>query len=467
MILQATLVTTLLLHATAPADPGAPTARARLSSLLAAQRSAALAGEPALAAADEPAAADPSISAVYPNRAFLERTLDVTISGDDTEWTDAVAVDFGDGIRVDSVRVASPTGLVARITVDEDAALGARDVTVREGEVEAVYAGAFTLQAPLAFKVLHGTRAPGSILNGKLVQHDMSTPFDPVDNTLYVEEGFNVDYFYAQQYGAEFALLVDVPVAPGTYDLHVVSGAAGSQVRSTGPDILPIGARTPLPLKEGDNLGTLNEPYGSVLYTFTPPVEPTRLTFTVTASVQGATPVLAVLPASGRFADLLGADARVVVDTDAAEPIYVIYWDAAGAEKHDYTINLVAAPPPPPETEPNDECSAADRVASSSSTLGSLRDVSDVDWFVFTVDEADVGKAVHVLTQPGEPTTDTVVEVFAGDCTTSLGGPSPDYSYHEDFTSSPVTAAGDVYVKVSHSPDASEGADYELVIALE
>ncbi|PCC68389.1 Quinohemoprotein amine dehydrogenase, alpha subunit domain III [Nannocystis exedens] len=468
MILQATIMTTLLLHATAPADPDGTTARARLSDLLAAQRGAVLASEPAVAAADEPAAADPSISAVYPNRAFLERTLDVTISGDDTEWTDAVAVDFGDGIRVDSVRVASPTGLVARITIDEDAALGARDVTVREGEVEAVYAGAFTLQAPLAFKVLKGTRAPGSILTGTLVQHDISTPFDPTENTLYVDEpGFTVDYFYAQQYRAEFALLVDVPVAPGTYDLHVVSGEPGSQVRSTGPDILPIGARTPLELKAGDNVGTLAEPYGTVLYTFTPPAEPTRVTFTVTPGVQGASPVLAVLPASGRFADLIAADVRVVVDTDAPEPLYVIYWDAAGAEKHDFTINVATTPPPPPETEPNDECAAATRVAASSSTLGSLRDATDVDWFVFTVEDADVGKTVHVRTQPGEQTTDTIVEVFAGDCTTSLGGPSPDYAYHEDFTSSPVTTAGDIYVKVSHSAAAYSAGDYELVIALE
>ncbi|MDC0716341.1 hypothetical protein [Nannocystis bainbridge] len=457
MILQATVITLL----TFAADPSA---RARLSQLLAAQRSAP---DPVALAPEEPRN-EPSISTVYPSRAFLERTLDITIGGDDTEWTDAALVDFGDGIRVESVRVASPTGLVARITVDDDAALGARDVTVREGEVEVVYAGAFTLEAPLAFKVLNGTRAAGSILNGKLVQRDITTPFDPIDNTLTFDDpGFTVDYLYAQQYTAEFALLVDVPVAAGTYDLTVVSGLAGAQLRSTGPDILPIAARTPLPLEVGDNPGALKEPFGTKLYKFTPPAEPTRLTLSVTADIEGASPILAVLPASGRFADLLGADARVVVDSNSAAPIYVIYWDATGADAHAYTINLATAPPPPPEAEPNDDCAAATPVTAASSTLGELRDNSDVDWFVFTAGAADVGKTVHVRTQPGQPTTDTVVEVFAADCTTSLGGPSPDFAYHEDFTSTALAVAGPVYVKVSLSAEASEGGTYELTIALE
>ncbi|WAS96817.1 hypothetical protein [Nannocystis punicea] len=458
MILQATMLTTLLLHAVTPVDTDPAAARARLSSLLAAQRS-----QPALLAPAEPALDDPSISAVYPNRAFIERVLDVTISGDDTQWTDAVEVDFGDGITVDSVRVASPTGLVAHITIDDRAALGARDVTVREGEVEVVYAGAFVLEAPLAFKTLQGTRAVGSVLTGTLVQRDISTPFDSMDSTLTVEPGFTVDYFYAQQYSADFALLVDVPVAAGTYDVHVDSG----EVTSTGPDILPIATRTPIPLKEGDNVGTLKDQFGTALYTFTPPAEPTRMTFTVTAADQAAAPILAVLPASGSFADLIAADVRVVVDSTAAEPIYVIYWDAAGAPKHDFTINLVTGEPPPPETEPNDTCDEATRVESSSSTLGELRDASDVDWFVFKAMDADVGKSVHVITQPGEADTDTVVEVFAADCTTSLGGPSPDYSFHEDFLSTPITAAGDVYVKVSHSADPFNSGKYELVLKLE
>jgi hypothetical protein len=57
--------------------------------------------------------------------------------------------------------------------------------------------------------------------------------------------------------------------------------------------------------------------------------------------------------------------------------------------------------------------------------------------------------------------------VFAADCTTSLGGPSPDFAYHEDFTSSALAVAGDVYVKVSLSAEASDGGTYELTIALE
>src|SRR5688572_30685332 len=56
---------------------------------------------------------DPSISGVTPNRAYLARTTEVTISGFATHWNDAAEVDFGAGIDVVRKIVASPTGIVA------------------------------------------------------------------------------------------------------------------------------------------------------------------------------------------------------------------------------------------------------------------------------------------------------------------------------------------------------------------
>ena len=44
---------------------------------------------------------DPSVSGVIPNKAFLARKVDVTISGFGTRWDATTKVDFGQGVVVD------------------------------------------------------------------------------------------------------------------------------------------------------------------------------------------------------------------------------------------------------------------------------------------------------------------------------------------------------------------------------
>ena len=79
-------------------------------------------GDPGLKG--DPGESNPSVSGVSPTSVFLARTIDVTISGNSTAWTDKVTIDFGDKIDVNKVVVASETALVANITVAKDAALG-------------------------------------------------------------------------------------------------------------------------------------------------------------------------------------------------------------------------------------------------------------------------------------------------------------------------------------------------------
>ncbi|MCY1054545.1 hypothetical protein [Nannocystis sp. SCPEA4] len=465
-MLEVTLLT--LLVADAATDAGAPP-RGPFTSLLPPH---ATVGAPRdgdeLATPAERELGEPSVSGINPNRVFLERSIDVAISGDDTGWTDAVAVDFGDGITVNSVHLASPTSIVANLTIDRRAEVGVRDVVVREGETEVVYTGAFKVESPLARTSMRGTLASGSIVVGTLAQRDLSTPFDAVNTVLTTNNpAIHTDYVAANLYNLDFTLLIDVPVTTGGYDLTVVSGLEGSQVTSSLPGGLPIVSRAPIPLVEGDNAGTLVDPFGTRLYSFTPPDEPTRTTFVATTDNAAASPIIAVLPSSGSFAELIGVDSTVTANTTAATPLYVVYWDAWGAGEQGININVTTAGPPPPETEPNDDCAHAMRIAASSTTAGALRDASDVDWYVFPATAEDVGKVVHVRTQPGDPTTDTVVEVFGSDCTTSLGGPSPDFAYHEDFYSTPILAAGDVYVKVTPSSAAFTTPNYELVVGIE
>lgn len=119
------------------------------------------------------------------------------------------------------------------------------------------------------------------------------------------------------------------------------------------------------------------------------------------------------------------------------------------------------------EIDPNDTCAQA-QTATAPVLFDplTLSTQADVDWFALPADAAQVGKAVHVVTAPGQTNTNTVVEVYTGSCAalTSLGGPSSDAGNHEDWLSSPLPAAGTIYVRVSYSTRAYLGSQYNLTI---
>jgi hypothetical protein len=100
-----------------------------------------------------------------------------------------------------------------------------------------------------------------------------------------------------------------------------------------------------------------------------------------------------------------------------------------------------------------------------------LPTLSDEDWFLFPVGAPDVGKMVHVVTTgSGSPPCDTVVEVFTGaSCSAlaSLGGPSDDQNYSENWLSTPIPAAGTIWVKVSYSSFGFSSAPYTLSVSLQ
>src|SRR5262245_59359906 len=110
-----------------------------------------------------------NVSAVLPSSAFLGRTADVVISGDNTFWAANTTVSFGAGINVDHVQLASPTALLATITITKDAPLGAHDVVVStpatnpEDASSLTYAGAFKVESPIQVTT-QGTLAQGSIV---------------------------------------------------------------------------------------------------------------------------------------------------------------------------------------------------------------------------------------------------------------------------------------------------------------
>jgi hypothetical protein len=99
----------------------------------------------------------------------------------------------------------------------------------------------------------------------------------------------------------------------------------------------------------------------------------------------------------------------------------------------------------------------------------SLASGADEHWFVFDAPASAVGKKVRVVTSAGEPATNTVVEVRAGECGVqkSLGGPSNDLNVHENWLSTAITAAGKIFVRVTYSNQGYVDDQYLLTVTLE
>lgn len=428
---------------------------------------------------DEGPSSDPSINAVVPNKVFLARMVDVTVSGFNTNWTEATKIDFGEGIIVVKQTIASPTAIVATIEVGPDAALGARDVNVTDADGTRTYKGAFKIESPLELNLM-GTVAQGSIIVTKARQLDLSTPFD----TTSTGDGFFEPFVYTNLstagsmginstveavdlYSADLLVLVDVDAPAGPGDLTLHSGPLGDTLASPAPGAINIEARTAEAIPEGGSIkGNIDKPLGTLLYSFTPS-GPGLYKITASATSADAIPNLAVLPKSGKFAEALdvsGAPSILATNTD---PFYFVYWDNSGTSN--YIATVKSAKVVTADVDPNNTCAMAQPAGALPANIKNLflSSIDDVDWVSFDVMAGDEGKVVRAKTIAGDAKTDTILEVFASNCTTSLGGPSADGDYHDTLITTPIVAAGKHFVKVTNSPFGYTGKLYDLSITLE
>jgi hypothetical protein len=392
-----------------------------------------------------------SISAVSPTEVAVGRTQVVSISGFATEWTSAATASFGAGTHVTKTVVASPTGLLVTLAVDATATPGTRDVTVNQGGATTTYKGAFKILPSVSGTFL-GTAYPGSVSLYRLDANDPSwdlggfpnLTFSPTGlvNTLSTNNGTD---FY------EAALSTDVltddggtPAGPVDVSLVLNSGSVNER-KFTAPGAFSVTAASYTPISVGSPVnGMIANPYESATYTVDLADGGAQLDVSVTGD-PGTT--VSVLPPSGQWSSKIFTGTSGGLLPSVAGTYYFTVWNGAGATGN-YTLGIAAVPS---ETEPNDTTGAANTLALPGAVSAALGTLTDVDYFKVTVSAADVGKSVHVKTSAGDVYTDTVVDVFDSTGTNSLGGPSSDGSFHEDFTSSPTTAAGDYYVKVYYS----------------
>jgi hypothetical protein len=413
-----------------------------------------------------------TVSGVLPARIHRERVIDVVVTGDNTSWTDEVEVDLGDDVEIFSLVVASPTSLRVSLRADGSATTGERDVRVVEGEEELVFAGAFRVEP--AFEI----DAPDELPQGGIVplrghMRDTSTPLDTTEVasefphvSLASEDlSFVVEEVRPFELGA--LALVDVLAATGGRSVIVASGG-DEPLESTAQEAFTLVAREPAELEDGEE-STIAEPFGTALYVYQPPDEVTLVTIAIATDETAAAPGFALLPASGSYAELIDFDDVTTFVTDGSgDPYYVVVFDNLGAFDYPFEISIdEEAAPDAVEQEPNDACADADAIAVGEPVLASLADGTDVDVFELEATLEDTGQIVHVVTSAGDPTTDTVVEVLRADCTTSMGGQSLDADYHEDHRSTPIAAAGPIFVRVTSSSFGWNQPDYLLTVTFE
>lgn len=420
----------------------------------------------------EPGTGNPSVSNIQPSLGYLEHPIRVTISGSGTEWTDAATVDFGADITVSNINVASPSAITADLEIAPGATLGARDVTVTEGSDTFTYSGAFEVDQPLLTGQHIGTSAQGSILAGFGFQQDTSTPFETLfGGTDFMFVGIEgTDIGIANQvssYSVDYFAFVNVNHAAGEADVIAQSGFPGLEVVSREQDAVTIAARTPTAITIGTDItDTVSAELESFLYEL--PATGSMLTrFSIADDDPFSDVIFAVLPASGDFADMITfAISGGFTAPAAGETYYLVAFDPNFATGHSFT--LTTSEEATDEVEPNDACAMAQDLGTFPASLSNLalNGAADEDWFKVTIASGDLGLAMAVQTSPGDAQTDTLVEVFASDCTTAFGEPSNDLDFHEFHTTPAFTTAGDYFIRISNSPFGFSQSVYDIDVDL-
>ena len=287
----------------------------------------------------------PSASGVFPAEGFAGRELRVEISGDATNWADGAVVNFGAGVTVSTVTVASPTDLFAEIKIDAGAATGPQDVTVASN-------GSVTLKQ--AFQVVSPIEAQftGGVEQGgrpgfTIINHDFDQPFDltadangglaNVTFTGPAGTNFIADATTSTAYELKGVVEIDGDAAAGM--LTVASGATAAQTTSVISSI-DIKARAATPLTSGTAApGTIMNAGDTLWYSLAAPAGLIHMTGSISGTnAQNASASVGILE-GGKWSQIVGGLHAVVT---AAETVNIVIFDTAGISNYSVSITPVA-----------------------------------------------------------------------------------------------------------------------------
>lgn len=417
-----------------------------------------------------------SVSGAIPSETFKGKVEQVLIIGNDTDWQPGATVDFGEGVTVESVMVASPTALVVSISTDGTTPAGVRDVTVN---------GAFTLAG--GFEVLEatsaasqGTVAQGSISVVTIDSLDLLTAFDttstgdgfftPLEFTNIAFDGLpqgtlmNVGSVTSYQLSA--TLVVDVNAAGGTYNIDIVSGPPENQVRI--PAEITIGERAPVALTADTPLtDTVRGPFDSQLYSFTVPSGAVA-ELNLNSLSPNQSQSLNVLGSSGSFTDVVNFG----LGTNAILPAgdyYAVLWDNSGETDFDFTLTPFVSnmPTAAAEAEPNDDATNPQALSLPGQVDSATMSLTDDDVYSITIGPENMGQVICVGTF-GNPQTDTTVEVvrLEQDNSETPIAASSDAGFQDALITGALDTEGTYLIKVRPSSFHQEGlpVDYQLAV---
>lgn len=396
-----------------------------------------------------------SLSSVFPLNAPLGATLDVAIGGFATRWSSAPQVSFGPGVTVNSVLVASPTGLVANITVLPTAPVAPHYVTVTSGEQSLSYSG-FQVIALYSSRI-EGVPAQGGVVRVTVQSNDASMRFTSTESLLAsgcdgvvlldmgkkLESGSLTFWLGINRDAPTTACSLKVAGAsPQPFDLHgafTVGARTPTEVDLTAPQLLALGQPFDTQLLQVKR-GAADTYYGAQ------------------ADMTDGVPLLAVLENEGRFTSTT-AFSNLQVVSGGTGTVYLVALDAARAAG---TITVaMASPPGEPlnEVNLNNTPATATLTIAPGRTLGALGP-SDRDWYKFTVPAYAVGKRMYLAYRSTTVEVDVEVDVQQNG-QTICDGPVDEDIADEDVTTEPLLA-GEVFIDIR--PYSNDQGDYTFTV---
>jgi hypothetical protein len=431
-----------------------------------------------------------SLNGVFPSSGFIGRKVRVEVSADNASFVDgSVMVDFGAGVTVEKVTLASTTALFADITISDTAPLGLRDVVVKSGSEQLSLRQAFKLESPLAFTT-QGSLAQGSVVAFTARNLDFSSPFDTTCGASFfgiclqytgisatVPAGVNAFINSVDPYTVSGTMFVDLDAESGPISFTSGVSADALVISAVGTDT-EFAARTPVALTANSpTTTTVAAAFDSHLYEFTTTASSVAR-FSAAAGDPDATPTIYVLPESGHFMEMIAASEKPNALSGTAAKVFAVYADGSGLSGYSYAMRvapLTLMSMPEADTAGANNMSANAQNAGTNTSImlvnASLSSITDVDWVRFTVPAGSATKKVHVMTAGTDPLTDTVVEVYKdAEATDKILGTSDDAGYHEDLVTSAISSSVStvIFVKIYASDyfDASH-SQYTAAIWLE
>ncbi|MBI5532018.1 MAG: collagen-like protein [Deltaproteobacteria bacterium] len=380
-----------------------------------------------------------SISLVEPNHATVGRTVELSISGDNTTWDDSTKVQLSDSAGdggIDTGIVVTPTvhsatAITASITVPAEAVIGPRDLYITTGDAQPLVYKGFDIQSALKVTVT-GDLAQGSLVKVIAENTDKTTPFD-VASTTVSASGLDLTDHVVGSSAIRFTALINPLLDLDAGAPQIVINSNGLLYKDTSS--LQITPRTAEEL-QGQPAASKDvvRDMQSFLFSQTPPSNNIGLVaLKLTAEPDGgvAAPEVSFVPLPGSATVLEGIQSTVVAKStsdpmilgfasSSAEPYkFIVYNSAVLGGAAGFKLEVSASSTTvssSTKSGTNDTKTSAEPVdlATPVQYVGATFSSNGEDWYTFVVPPNN-DKALHVGTfasSPSELGTDTMVELY-------------------------------------------------------